>query len=91
MIFHVVLLVAIATPIAFFVEFWVFSLTQLKSVVSTATISTLTTLVINCVLSIMFPRWMCWFAGASDDVQLVSGNPKTYHNDEDTKKNRGAQ
>ncbi|VVE85812.1 hypothetical protein [Pandoraea sputorum] len=91
MIFHVELLVSIATPIVFFVECWVFSLTQLKSVVSTAIISMLTTLVINCVLSIMLPRWMYWFASASDEGRQVSGNAKTYHNVEDVEKNRGAQ
>lgn len=77
-ILQVILLAAIAVPTALAVEFLVFSLTQLKSTVSTATISALATLVINCVLSIIFPRWMRWPSQLATGRQDL-GNPETYH------------
>nr|WP_156440638.1 hypothetical protein [Burkholderia sp. MSMB1072] len=59
-IFHMIALVFIAVPIAALVEALVFEAAHLKSPMITATISAAVTLVANCLMSIMFPRWMSW-------------------------------
>lgn len=84
--FQIVLVAAIAVPVATLLECLIFTLTQLNSTVSTATISALTTLVINCVLSIIFPRWMRWPSQLKAGAQKL-GNPETYHRGGDRQEN----